>query len=390
MSTGRPSRKPIPRDRAALPKVSRDAVLAVRCPRCTALPGADCRNGNGQVLTGGHQLRRVAAERAAYRQGKRPGAPTGRPRPLTAEEQARRDSYRVEQQKRAQTSAPRPDTRAAGHDPRGRRVIPAADAVRRDGRHQLRVDDGISRPPAQTTKQLRVTPEPPVRAPARAVPPPPVAPAAPVRRRRSGLAKKLPAPDPRWADARLPIEMIPAPLWGVSGNKVLAQADWDKVRQRVYALAGHRCEICGGVGRAHSVEAAERWEYDDDYLVQTLVGVTALCPTCHLATTPGRAGWLASTQPGSYSGLPEQVRQHLAAVNGWDLDTTDACIAWAVTVNTLRSSYPGWTSDWTSTRRLVALLVGPERDAPQRCRDTRAAISGSRRMPAPVEARLRA
>ncbi len=303
-------------------------------------------------------MRRMAAEGAAYRQGKRPGAPTGPARPLTSEEQARRDGYRVQLQDRAQASAAHPNIPAPSPDPLGRRVVPAADAIRRDGRHQLRDDDGISRPPAQMVKPPRVTPEPPVRDQAPATPRSRATPAGPLRRRRSGLAKKLPTPDPSWAAARLPIEMIPQPLWGVSGNKVLARADWDKVRQRVYALAGHRCEVCGGVGTAHNVEAAERWEYDDDYLVQTLVGVTAMCPMCHLTTTPGRAGWLAHKQPGSYARLPEQVRQHLAVVNGWDLDTTDACTAWAFTVNTLRSAYTGWTSDWTYFARTYGVGEG--------------------------------
>lgn len=102
-----------------------------------------------------------------------------------------------------------------------------------------------------------------------------------------------PPPDPAWANPRLPVEMIPVPLYGASACNQLPSADWDKVRRRVYALAGHVCTICGGMGSARTVEAAERWHYDDQAKVATLKAITALCPSCHLTTTPARARWLA-------------------------------------------------------------------------------------------------
>jgi len=80
----------------------------------------------------------------------------------------------------------------------------------------------------------------------------------------------------------LEIELIPRPLWGRS----VAQrypARWEVLRRRCYRAARYRCEICGGRGPAHPVEAHERWRYEDDghQGVQTLDGLIGLCPDCH-------------------------------------------------------------------------------------------------------------
>lgn len=146
--------------------------------------------------------------------------------------------------------------------------------------------------------------------------------------------------------------MIPDSLWGQSGSQTLDPSDWARIRQRVAAAAGHRCEICDAGG----VQAAERWQYDDDRLVQVLVGVTALCQDCHSATTPGRAGWLAATDS-RYVDLPERVRQRLAAVNEWSLEVTDAYIEWSFRVHALRCEYT-WTSDWSYFARAYGVGDG--------------------------------
>jgi hypothetical protein len=343
----------VPQDRSALPKVTKAQVLAVRCPRCLAKVGEACHSADGKTLSGGHQQRRLSAQRAAYRAGQRPGAPLPT-KPLSPEAEARREEYARQQESR---KAARPDSSPERRvDERGRRIVPASKAVTRSGRHKLRVDDGLPRSaPSSSRSRAPSETEPPPRRPVRPAPTPRF---QTTPRTSSGLAERLPPPDPAWGEPRLPAELIPTPLWGQSGKKLLSRADWDKVRHRVYDLAGHRCEVCGDVGTRHAVEAAERWSYDDDLLVQTLVGVTALCPTCHAATTPGRAAWLARTQPDLYADLPERLRTHLATMNDWSSETTDAYLRWSFQVHALRSEYDGWTSDWSYFARTYGVGDG--------------------------------
>lgn len=70
----------------------------------------------------------------------------------------------------------------------------------------------------------------------------------------------------------------------------------DRLRRQVYQAAGDRCEICGGRGTDHPVEAHEVWAYDDTTLVQRLLRMTALCRACrevkvkHYGRTSSSAG----------------------------------------------------------------------------------------------------
>lgn len=66
---------------------------------------------------------------------------------------------------------------------------------------------------------------------------------------------------------------------------------WDKVRKEVYSSYDHMCGICGATGR---LEAHERWEYDDSLLVQSLVGLIALCVLCHRVNHFGLSEIMAS------------------------------------------------------------------------------------------------
>jgi 5-methylcytosine-specific restriction endonuclease McrA len=97
--------------------------------------------------------------------------------------------------------------------------------------------------------------------------------------------------------------------WGFNLRSELRPRDWDRVRKDTYAAAGYRCELCGGVGRKHPVEAHERWSYDDVNHVQTLVGLIALCPSCHMVKHFGLA---------VKNGNEARARKHLGKVNGWN------------------------------------------------------------------------
>lgn len=74
-----------------------------------------------------------------------------------------------------------------------------------------------------------------------------------------------------------------------------------------YALASHKCEICGGVGPQHPVECHEVWLYDDKKKIQRLDRMIALCPACHEVKHMGFA---------HVQGRGEEAAIHLAKING--------------------------------------------------------------------------
>jgi|SRR6516225_1050409 hypothetical protein len=136
---------------------------------------------------------------------------------------------------------------------------------------------------------------------------------------------------------KLTSEMIPGSLWGMSLPNHLERARWDKLRRACYAQAGNVCEICGGVGSKDRVDCHEVWEYDDQNRIQKLLGLTALCPACHLVKHYGRACAI---------GKRAEAQNHLAKVNGWTLEQTQEHVVrmkllWA------KRSKQQWTQDIT-------------------------------------------
>jgi hypothetical protein len=126
------------------------------------------------------------------------------------------------------------------------------------------------------------------------------------------------APNPRLPDAtepRLTVELVPKPCWWSNVRSIVDPPVWDQLRRKVYRQCGWRCEICGGRGPEHPVEAHEVWAYDDEQHVQRLVRLTGLCPPCHEVKHIGLAG---------VRGHGERAQRHLAAVNGWTEQQTDA------------------------------------------------------------------
>lgn len=89
---------------------------------------------------------------------------------------------------------------------------------------------------------------------------------------------------------------------------MLSVSKWDEIRRAAYAKAKYRCEICNGVGSKHPVECHEIWQYDDDKHIQKLVGVQALCPSCHQAKHIGFA---------EVQGRLKQASEHIMKVNQW-------------------------------------------------------------------------
>lgn len=149
---------------------------------------------------------------------------------------------------------------------------------------------------------------------------------------------------PDWlASARLKVELVPASSWGDNLRSVLRKSEWDRLRRDCYQRAGHRCEVCGGVGTKHPVECHEIWQYDETDCVQTLVGLIALCPACHRCKHPGQAQAI---------GLGHLVVPHLRKVNGWTETQAQTALAFAFMEWEARSGM-SWTVniDWIKEAR---------------------------------------
>jgi len=108
---------------------------------------------------------------------------------------------------------------------------------------------------------------------------------------------------------KLTSELVPKTAWYSNVRSNVPRSEWDIIRQRVYAAAGHICEVCGGVGKNHPVECHEVWDYNDKTNIQKLVRMIALCPACHSVKHLGRARAV---------GIYHLAMEQLMKVNGWN------------------------------------------------------------------------
>lgn len=127
----------------------------------------------------------------------------------------------------------------------------------------------------------------------------------------------------------LTIELVPQSQWFDNLRSQLTRSQWDKLRKACYARAGHRCEICNGVGRKHPVECHEIWHFDDDKQLQRLDGLIALCPSCHQVKHIGFA---------FSRGKGPAALGHLAKINDWNLEQASKYADIAFKMWKLRSS----------------------------------------------------
>lgn len=107
---------------------------------------------------------------------------------------------------------------------------------------------------------------------------------------------------------KLTIELVPRTAWFSNVRSEVTRSTWDHIRTTVAEKAGYRCEICGGRGSRHPVECHEIWDYNDETRTQTLKGMVALCPDCHLVKHFGRAQAV---------GEGGKALAHLCKVNSW-------------------------------------------------------------------------
>ena len=149
---------------------------------------------------------------------------------------------------------------------------------------------------------------------------------------------------------QLTIELVPQTCWFSNVRSEVSAADWDRLRKAIAIDAGNKCEICGGRGPKWPVECHEIWEYDDTMHRQTLLGLTALCPSCHEVKHIGLA---------NVRGRGHIAAKHLAAVNGWTQPQADTYIAEQFAVWEGRSRFE-WTLDlsWLQQCGIVVAKTG--------------------------------
>lgn len=128
----------------------------------------------------------------------------------------------------------------------------------------------------------------------------------------------------------LEIELIPEKCWFSNVRSEVSPKEWDKIRKQVYSDAYYVCQICGDVGPNHPVEAHEIWEFNDKKLIQTLIGMIALCPNCHLVKHMGFA---------NISGKRSIATNHFIKVNNLKRDEAQNLINDAFALWKKRSQY---------------------------------------------------
>ena len=136
-------------------------------------------------------------------------------------------------------------------------------------------------------------------------------------------------------EPKLTIELVPASCWYSNVRSNVSKKEWDAIRHKVYALAGHTCEVCGGRGKKWPVECHEVWHYNDEQHVQILRRMIALCPACHKVKHIGRASIYGDFDP---------ALKHLEKVNGWDRSHAIKYVNEKFAVWSERSKYD-WTLD---------------------------------------------
>lgn len=149
-------------------------------------------------------------------------------------------------------------------------------------------------------------------------------------------------------DLKLTIELVPQTSWYNNLRKVVTPQTWDAIRRQAYRDAGYRCGICGARGQ---MNCHERWAYDDDAHVQTLLGFIALCSLCHHVKHIGLAAILAAEGELDY----EEVIAHFMRVNECDRATFEAHRQHAVRVWQERSQ-AAWTVDLGDYAAVVTAL----------------------------------
>ncbi len=109
---------------------------------------------------------------------------------------------------------------------------------------------------------------------------------------------------------------------------------WDQIREVELERAQGLCEVCGQSAR----HVHEKWEYDDERLVQRLRGFEILCRECHLVHHPGFAG---------VHRVADLAFKRLVAVNSLTKAAAMRMTREAFNLWRLRSSKGPWKQDFS-------------------------------------------
>ena len=142
------------------------------------------------------------------------------------------------------------------------------------------------------------------------------------------------------------VELVPKPLWGQNPRSAMTNRQWDDVRRKVYADAGHRCEICGAEGK---LQAHEVWEYDDEKFIQRLIRMIALCPSCHGVKHFGRSALVLREDD------KMRIYKHFVAVNGCSREEFAKHLRAELAKYQSRSKHADWKIDWGPFQKFDAL-----------------------------------
>ncbi len=112
----------------------------------------------------------------------------------------------------------------------------------------------------------------------------------------------------------LSVDLVPLSACSSNLRSVLSDAEWELCKRFAKNKSANVCSICGGVGPKHPVECHERWKFDEETGVQSLITLEALCPDCHEVTHMGLARKL---------GKATYAMSHLRNVNRWDQETAE-------------------------------------------------------------------
>ena len=144
---------------------------------------------------------------------------------------------------------------------------------------------------------------------------------------------------------QLTIELLPPAAWGANARAVLSRSEWDYVRKTCYKQAGYVCEICGGQGPTHPVEAHEVWRFNRRNKSQKLMRVIALCPSCHMVKHWGRSEAL---------GYRPHCETHIMQVNRWTERQLASHLQAAVKRHLKLGQIEAWTLDISLLRHMIA------------------------------------
>lgn len=147
---------------------------------------------------------------------------------------------------------------------------------------------------------------------------------------------------------KLTIEFVPDMAGGKTLYRFLTAKAWNEIRKEVLSAYDCHCSACGvSVGQ---LNCHERWEYDDETLMQRLVDIVPLCQLCHLVTHMNERG--ASR---------EVLVSHFMQVNDCSLEEFEAYYQQCQEEVKRRNAFapdqgppPIWEQDWGKYAAVLA------------------------------------